>query len=410
MKILIVNTSDILGGAARAAYRLHKSLLAEGVDSRMLVQNKASDDWTVIGPSSKLQKGIGQIRPALDNMLTKLCRNKAKTLFSTSWLPFGGIVDKINSIDPDIVHLHWICGGMMTIEDIAKIRAPVVWSLHDMWAFTDGYHYDEAYDIYKDSCQNGVKSFLSNRVFSRKQKTYARKRDITIVGLSSWLNECSKNSELLKGKQHVNLPNPIDTGVFKAFNKKEARKLWNLPHNKKLILFGAMSAASDPRKGFGELREALCKLKGNNNIELVVFGSSEPEESLNFGFKIHYLGSLLDDISLVSLYSAVDVVVVPSTQENLSNVIMESLSCSTPVVGFKIGGNSDMIDHKGNGYLARAFDTVDLKCGIEWVLNNPQYEEICINAKEKVLVKFDSSLVAKKYVNLYESTLSKSKF
>ena len=220
MKILIVNTSDIQGGAARAAYRLHKSLLSKGVDSQMLVQNKSSDDWTVMGPDSKVQKGMGKIRPTLDSIPIKLYKNKTKTLFSPSWLPFGGIVNKINKINPDIVHLHWVCGGMMTIEDTAKIKAPIVWSLHDMWAFTDGCHYDEAYDICKNGCQSESNFFLSNRVFKRKQKTYTKKDDMTIVGLSNWLNECSKNSELLKDKKHINLPNPIDTNIFKPFEEK----------------------------------------------------------------------------------------------------------------------------------------------------------------------------------------------
>jgi glycosyltransferase involved in cell wall biosynthesis len=410
MKILIVNTSDIQGGAARAAYRLHKSLLSKGVDSQMLVQNKSGDDWTVMGPDSKVQKGMGEIRPTLDGIPIKFYKNKTKTLFSPSWLPFGGIVNKINKINPDIVHLHWVCGGMMTIEDIAKIKAPIVWSLHDMWAFTDGYHYDETYDICKNGCQSESNFFLSNRVFKRKQKTYTKKDDMTIVGLSNWLNECSKNSELLKDKKHINLPNPIDTNIFKPFDKKKARELWGLSHDKKLILFGAMDAASNPRKGFKELSGALRKLEKNNNIELIVFGSNKPEKSLNFGFKIHYLGVLSDDVSLVSLYSAADVMIVPSVQENLSNAIMESLSCSTPVVGFDVGGNSDMIDHKSNGYLAKPFDVVGLKCGIEWVLSNAQYDKVCLNAREKVLTKFNSTLVARKYMDLYESILNKEKF
>lgn len=410
MKILIVNTSDIQGGAARAAYRLHKSLLSKGVDSQMLVQNKSSDDWTVMGPDSKVQKGMGKIRPTLDSIPIKFYKNKTKTLFSPSWLPFGGIVNKINKINPDIVHLHWVCGGMMTIEDIAKIKAPIVWSLHDMWAFTDGYHYDETYDICKNGCQSESNFFLSNRVFKRKQKTYTKKDDITIVGLSNWINKCSKNSELLKDKRHVNLPNPIDTNIFKPFDKKKARELWGLPHNKNLILFGAMDAASDPRKGFRELSGALRRLEKNNNIELIVFGSNKPKKPLNFGFKIHYLGVLSDDVSLVSLYSAADVMIVPSVQENLSNAIMESLSCSTPVVGFDVGGNSDMINHKSNGYLAKPFDVVDLKCGIEWVLSSAQYDKVCLNARETVLAKFNSILVVRKYMDLYESILNKDKF
>jgi glycosyltransferase involved in cell wall biosynthesis len=121
------------------------------------------------------------------------------------------------------------------------------------------------------------------------------------------------------------------------------------------------------------------------------------------------MGHLHDDISLTTLYSAADVMIVPSLQENLSNAIMESLACATPVVGFDVGGNSDMIVHQKNGYLAKPFDTEDLANGIEWVLNNEDYEELCQNAREKVLKEFDSVVVAKKYIELYSEILDTKK-
>ena len=135
MKTLIVNTTDIQGGAARAAYRLHKALLGQNVDSQMLVQSKSSDDFTVIGPQSKVQKAFGNLRPTLDSLSVRKYKDRTKTLFSPNWVPFSNVVDKINNINPDIVHLHWIAGGMLRIEDFTKIKAPIVWSLHDMWAF-----------------------------------------------------------------------------------------------------------------------------------------------------------------------------------------------------------------------------------------------------------------------------------
>jgi len=410
MKILIINTSDIQGGAARAAYRLHKSLLAQSIDSQMLVQSKSSDDFTVVNEDKKLRKYFNKLRPVIDSIPVRFYKGRTKTLFSTSWFGFSNIVDKINEINPDIVHLHWICGGMMTVEDIAKIKAPIVWSLHDMWAFTGGCHYDEECKGYEKSCGNckvlgSKEKDLSRKIFNRKRKAFEAKKDITIVGLSSWIHECSKSSTLLKEKKHRNLPNPIDTNIFKPFDKEKSRELWSLPKDKKLVLFGAMGATSDPRKGFEELSEAMQKLDKNQDIEFVVFGSSEPKESQNFGFKTHYLGYLHDDVSLVTLYSSVDVMMVPSLQENLSNAIMESLSCGTPVVGFDIGGNSDMIEHKTTGYLAKPFDATDLKYGIEWVLNNKNYDKLYKNAREKILKEFDSKIVAQKYIKLYKEIL-----
>lgn len=162
---------------------------------------------------------------------------------------------------------------------------------------------------------------------------------------------------------------------------------------------------NNPRKGFTELSNAMDKLT-SKDIEFVVFGSSKPQNAPDLGFKTHYLGNLHDDVSLVTLYSAVDVMIVPSLQENLSNAIMESLSCGTPVVGFDVGGNIDMIEHKNTGYLAKPFDATDLKEGIEWVLNNPNYDELCVNAREKVMREFDSVVVAGKYISLYKKVLN----
>ena len=407
MKILIVNANDTVGGASRAAYRLHRSLLSKGVDSKMLVQNKKSNSHTIISTKSKIRETlINPFRPALDYILMKFYG--AKTLFSSSYLPFSEIIKQINQINPDIVHLHWITGGMMTIEDMAKINAPIVWSLHDMWAFTDGHHYDETYNICKNYCGDEPKNFLSDKVFNRKKKTYERIGNMTIIGLSRWMRDCAKNSILLKDKQHLNLPNPIDTSIFKPFNKNESRKLWNLPQDKKLVLFGAMGATDDPRKGFLELSDALHRMT-LSGVEFVVFGSEEPKIPPDFRFKAHYLGKLKDDVSLAKLYSAVDVMIVPSLQENLSNTIMESLACATPVVGFDIGGNSDMIDHQQNGYLVKPFNTIDLKNGIEWVLNCDSFDELCNNAREKVLINFDSIIVAKQYIKLYQRILDDRK-
>ena len=410
MKILIVNTSDLEGGAARASYRLHKSLLAIHVDSKMLVQNKSSDDFTVIAETSKLRKGFNKLRPTIDSLPIGFFKERTKTLFSPSWFGFSNIVDQINEMNPDIVHLHWICGGMMTIEDIARIKAPIVWSLHDMWAFTGGCHYDEECQGYEKECGNckvlgsDKENDLSKKIFKRKQKAFTQKKDITIVGISNWLNECSKNSTLLKDKNHINLPNPLDTNIFKPFDKEKARELWGLPKDKKLVLFGAMGATSDPRKGFYELMESLEKIE-DSKVELVIFGSERCEDTKDLGFNVYYLGQLYDDVSLVTLYNSVDVMIVPSLQENLSNAIMESLACGVPVVGFDIGGNADMIDHERNGYLAKPFSTIDLAFGIEWVLNNYNYKILCQNARNKVLNNFDSVILAEKYIELYKSIL-----
>ena len=411
MKILIVNNSDIIGGAARAAYRLHRALLANGVESQMLVQFKHSDDYTVQSYiKSFWQKIVMKIGLITETFVVRQYKEKSKTLFSPSWVGFNKVIDEINKINPDVVHLHWVCGGMIKIEDFAGIKAPIVWTLHDNWAFTGGCHIMWECEKYKSSCGacprlgSDKENDLSRKIFNRKQKTFSKLPNMVIVGLSKWLEKCAKESSLFRNNKIINLPKLMNTMVFKPFDKKQARGLWNLPQNKKLVLFGAMSATSDINKGFKELTESLG-LINDENIEFVVFGSSEPKEKEPFEMKTHYLGHLNDEMSMVTLYSAVDVMVVPSLQEAFGQTATESMACGTPVVAFAHTGLLDIVEHKKTGYLAKSFQRQDLATGIEWVLNTDNYNELCVNGREKIVREFDSSVVANEYIRLYDELL-----
>ncbi|MBU4468618.1 MAG: glycosyltransferase family 4 protein [Candidatus Omnitrophica bacterium] len=410
MKILIINANDLKGGAARAAYRLNKSLQKIGVNSQMLVQDKTGVDCTVLGPETRYKKIVANIRPRLNQAPVKLYKKRLQIPFSPAWVPFSDIVSRIKKIDPDIVHLHWITGGMVRIEDIAKINKPIIWSLHDMWAFTGGCHYDNNCGKYESECafcpvlNSGKKKDLSNRIFNQKKRIYKKIKNLTIVGLSRWLTNCVDRSVLLSSRKVINIPNPINTEIFCPVEVKTAREILGLPLDKKLILFGADSI-TDYLKGFKELSKALDKIK-KTDVEIIVFGSGELNTPKQFKFPTHYIGQLSDDISLKILYNASDVTILPSLQENLSNVVMESLSCGTPTVAFNIGGNSDMIEHQVNGYLADPFSTDDLTKGIDWVLYNPEYETLKQNARKKVLQQFEMVKVAQQYKELYESILA----
>ena len=248
------------------------------------------------------------------------------------------------------------------------------------------------------------KNDLSKKVFTRKKKAYAIKNNLTIVGVSNWITECSKSSTLLKDKNHKNIPNPVETNIYKPFDQIKARELWNLPKNKKLVLFGSVQATSDINKGFKELCDAIGELS-YTDLEFVVFGSNRPQSGIDLKYKTHYLGTLTDDVSLVTLYSAVDVMVVPSLQESFGLTAAESMACGTPVVAFGATGLLDIVDHKKNGFLAKPYISEDLACGIKWVLNTSKYDEISLNAREKVLKKFDVKVVVKQYLALYNSIL-----
>jgi glycosyltransferase involved in cell wall biosynthesis len=411
MKILIVNTHDISGGAARAAHRLHCALKRHGVDSTMLVQYKSSDDPTIVGPRRNFSKAAAIIRPMVDTLPTNLYKKESLTAFSPAWWPNGRLLRDVMRLNPDIVHLHWIAAGFVRIEDLPAIRKPIIWTLHDMWPFTGGCHYDTGCGRYCHGCGRcpvlGSKrrQDLSSWTFQRKYRAYSRMRNLTVVGLSRWIADSAKASPLLGARRVVHLPNPIDTKCYHRVDKPTARRLWGLPLDKKLILFGAPKATSDPRKGWKELRNSLSLLK-LNDAEFVLFGAGRPDNVPDLGIAGHYVGKLNDDVSMVTLYSACDVLVMPSRQENLSNVILESLSCGTPVIAFRVGGNGDMVEHRLNGYLAEPFDVADMAKGIEWALEDQaRWQALSWNARQKAERDFDSRPVAAQYLDLYQMVL-----
>lgn len=410
MKILIVNTYDIHGGAARAAYRLHTALQSIGIESKMLVQFKDGCDDAVLGPETKIQKAMGVLRRFLCNLPVKAYKRRNGTTFSLASIPHLSLASKINSADADLVHLHWLADGMMSIEDFGRIRKPIVWTLHDMWAFTGGCHYDGGCGKYVYACGacpvlcSLKKADLSSRVFRRKVRTFSGLEEMTVVGVSRWLANIAQTSALLKNRPIINLPNPIDTQTFRPYEKAAAKSMISLPRDKKVILFGAMNATSDRRKGFSLLSQALYQMQ-SKDVELAVFGTRRPQDEPDFGFPTHYLGRIYDDYFLPIVYSAADVLVVPSLQENLSNVVMEGLACGTPVVGFNVGGNPDMIDHGANGYLAEPNHQNDLARGIDWVLCHLAPHELSQRARRKALDNFDAKRVAQNYLGLYKAVL-----
>ncbi|CAN2038983.1 Glycosyltransferase [Candidatus Magnetomoraceae bacterium gMMP-15] len=412
MKSLLINTTDISGGAARAAFRLHQGLGQIGAESSMLVQNKISDLKNIAGPTSMLEKIYAKLKPHLDRIPLYFYNNRQETPYNLQWIP-DFIQPSLNKLNPDIVHLHWICGGFIKIESLARINKPIVWTLHDMWAFTGGCHYSGECHNYCQSCgqcpqlsSQNIKN-ISHWVWNRKQKVY-NNLDLTVVTLSQWMTECVKNSSLFKNIRVKLIPNGLNLQQYKPIDKSLARELLNLPHDKKLILFGAMRATSDKRKGFQYLQPALQKLSANfmQDMEIIVFGSSKPENPPDFGFPSHYLGVFHDDISLALLYSAADVFIAPSVEDNLPNTVLESIACGTPCVAFNIGGMPDMIDHKINGYLANPFEIEDLAQGISWVLKDSErHQKLCHNARQKAEKEFSQELQAKRYLELYQEIL-----
>ncbi|MDZ8239679.1 MAG: glycosyltransferase family 4 protein [Nostoc sp. ChiQUE01a] len=410
MKLLLINYSDINGGASRAAYRLHKGLQNIGVNSQILVQEKYGDDKTVFASQLRLSQGIARSKLTFDALPLKFYRQRTKTTLSLQWLP-DRVVSKVTQINPDIINLHWINSAFMQIESIAKLKRPIVWTIHDMWAFTGGCHYSGECDRYTASCGScpqlgSTRNWdLSHWVWQRKTKAW-RDLNLTIISPSVWLAKCAKSSSLFKDLRIEVIPNGLDTQVYRPIQKSIARQLLNLPQDKQLILFGSLQATSDRRKGFHLLQAALQELSisgWKDKLEVVIFGASQPEKPPNFGLKSHYLGTFNDDLSLALVYSIANVFVLPSIEENLANTVMEAIACGTPTVAFNIGGMPDMIEHQKNGYLAQPFKVEDLAKAIAWVLEDEdRNNKLSYFARQKAEQEFTIATQAHHYLSLFQ--------
>lgn len=417
MNVLLASSHDIDGGAARAAYRLHQGLQQIGVSSQMLVQAKTSGDPSVIAPRTQIAQGIAKARLTFDAMPLKRYKHRQATTFSVQWLP-DKTASQIHQLNPDVVNLHWVNDAFVQIESIAKLNRPIVWSLHDMWAFTGGCHYTDQCDRYTKSCgscpqlQSQKTQDLSRSVWQRKVKAW-RSADLTIVALSQWLANCARSSSLFQDLRIEVIPNGIDTTRYRPINQTFAREVLGLPQDKHLALFGATAGTSDPRKGFHLLQPALQSLAQSgwgDSLELVIFGANRPPHPPEFGMNVHYLGTFRDDLSLSLLYSAADVFILPSTQENLANTIMEAMACGTPCVAFEIGGMPDLIEHQKTGYLAQPYWIDDLATGIAWTIENiDRQQQLSSRSREKVEQEFTQARQAHRYRSLFEELQSEWK-
>jgi glycosyltransferase involved in cell wall biosynthesis len=371
----------------------------------MLVRAKQSKDKTVIDSQYLLTK----LGPRANSIPLTGYGNRHHSMFSAQWFP-DALVQQVNDLNPDIVHLHWVCNGFLKIESLPQLKKPIVWTFHDMWSFTGGCHYSLECDRYTNCCgscpQLGSKRNwdLSRWVWNRKAHSW-KNLDLTIVTPSEWLAKCAQASSLFQGYRVEVIANGLDTQVYKPIDRASAREILNLPQDKKIILFGAGSSSSDPRKGFNFLLMALEKLAqqdGNDRLELAIFGDSSSHSEFPAKLKVHHLGQLNDDLSLAISYSAADIFVAPSIQDNLPNTVMEALACGTPCVAFNLGGMPDMIQHQSNGYLSKTFEVEDLVKGIEWVLAEQHHPLLSANARETVLRKFNFINQAKQFSYLYE--------
>jgi glycosyltransferase involved in cell wall biosynthesis len=408
LKVFAVNESDAVGGAARAAARIHRALRQRGVESTLWVERPVTGDKTVEAVPGEAAKVMRTLRPLAGHLARRVLRTPNPVLHSAAVLP-SSWPDRLNRAEVDVVHLHWICGEMMSVEDIGRIRKPIVWSLHDMWPFCGAEHYtdDSRWESGYESSNRppGERGLDLNR-WTWRRKRRAWSRPMHIAAPSQWLANCAKRSALMRDWPVSVIPNPIDANAWEPVDKPLARRLLGLPADGHLLAFGAMGGGRDPRKGLDLLVGALRQLNGSAALRLVVFGQSEPREVPEFGCPVHYTGHLHDDVSLRLLYSAADALVIPSRQDNLPNTGVEALACGVPVIAFDTGGLPDIVQHQTTGWLARAFDAIDLAEGIRWTLSNDERRaELGRRAREAACRRFSPATVADQYVHLYEQVL-----
>jgi len=417
MKILHINKSDKVGGASVAAMRLVKAQRAIGLDSQILVQ-EAQTDFEFVHQTSHTQfkKKLNFLRLALEKLYYWPHELSPEKRFVYSMANTGENIHNHPLVkEADIIHLHWFNQGFLSLKSLRKLARNkiIVWTLHDMWAFTGGCHYSESCEKYMDECTNclfikGTKvKDKSNTIFYRKKQVFENGKWHFITP-SFWLKNLADQSSLIRQFKVENLPNAIDLDIFRPMDKKKARNELNLPLNKKIILFGAMNV-NDSRKGMSYFIKALEYLQSQNienQIALAIFGKSNAEILKKLPFTTYHLGMIENELKMATIYQAVDTFVIPSLEDNLPNTVVESHASGLPVVAFDNSGLSEMIHHEEDGYLAHYLSSEDLAVGIRWVLFEADYSNLAKNARINAEINYEQKDVANKHLHYYEEILA----
>lgn len=413
MKILHIVAGELHFGAARGAYWLHEGLnKEEGISSVILTNARYTRSYNLVYSyvSSKKSLYISKIKTHLDKYIIKCYPNREDKLFSTGF--FGYDITKSPFYkEADIIHLHWINGGLLKIKSLVKVDKPIVWTLRDMWPFTGGCHYSMDCDNYLSQCGNcpvlnsNKENDLSRKVFLNKSK-YLPKH-IHLVGISNWISGEARRSLLFRDYRITTIFNSIDTDIFKSIPKSEARKRLSIKTTKKIILSGSIDLNA-VYKGFTLFLESL-KYLDKNKYMLCFFGKVNETQIAQIDFEYLNFGFIKDIKKLNLIYSSADVFVFPSIMEAFGKTIVESMASGTPVVCFDSTGPKDIVDHKVNGFRAKPNDPQNFAEGIEWILENDDYDFLMKSAKHTAKEKFDNSKVTKEYKRLYEKILNEYK-
>lgn len=412
IRVLHLSVADARGGATIAAYRLHRAMVEDGVDSRMLVCRKYTDDPTVTQLITEPR--ADRLRKVLTRAILGTHRTGNPVIRSLNVLPTG-VHRIINRMAGDIVQMHWVNADTISIGEMARLNKQVVWTLHDMWAFSGAEHYHLPNDPerYSEGYRTDNRPFhesgwdLNRSVWDYKRLRWRSAR-FAIVCPSRWLAECARRSVIFGGSDVHRIPNPVDLSVYRPLPKSEARAAFGLPQDRRLILFGALYATTDRRKGFHHLQKALSVLRtlvGSEFCDLVVMGATRRVPEQIEGFRVHSLGRLEDDKSIVLGHNVADVSVLPSETDNLPNAVTEATSCGVPCVGFNIGGMPDMVAHMETGFLATPYAAEELAAGIRWVLHQDP-NALSTRVRTRAVDMHSPSRCVERYLDLYRPLLA----
>ena len=413
MKILQLSTFDTRFGAAIAARRLHEALLASGEESDFLVSEKQGEFPRTQAAYSGVGKLLARARHRLDIFPLKFYPLRSYSDFSPNWVS-SNLPDRIDRLRPEVVHLHWCLNDFVPTPILPRLGRPLIWTFHDMWAFTGGCHYSSGCDRYHVECggcpvlKSTNTNDLSHWLWRQKKEAYRKvRKSLQIICPSTWMAGLARNAPLLEGIPVHVVPNPINTQSFKPAGKKENRRLFGLPEEGPLLLMGAPSNA-DRRKGFDLLNEALQHYAQQPNAQplgLVMLGPKVDVVAAKSGrLTVWNIDFVHQEPRLAALYNAVDAVALPSREENLSNTLAEALCCGTPCLTFDIGGNADLISHQINGFMAPAGDTVGMAAGLTWILGNLGEEKRdSISKLARAKVSYES--LAPTFLDIYSTAL-----
>ncbi|MBQ8866624.1 MAG: glycosyltransferase [Bacteroidaceae bacterium] len=415
MRVLIVNTSECTGGAAVAANRLTEALNNHGVKAKMLVRDKQTDSITTasLPPSWRLRWNFLWERFVIwwKNGLRR------KNLFAVSIANSGTDITRLPEFrEADIIHLHWVNQGMLSLKGIRRILAsgkPVVWTMHDMWPCTGICHHARECNGFHDACgQCWLLSFpkdkdLSHRVFLKKQQVYAEGR-LHMVAVSHWLQQQVQQSALTRDIPSSVIPNTLSLQKFHIREKTKARRQLGLPTDRCIILFGA-ARIDDPIKGFPTLLKAIGHLLSNGfykkeELHLAFFGKIKFPDAVLHHIPVEYtdLGWVNDSDTLSAIYSAADTTVCASLYETFGQTLIEAQACGCLPVSFGNSGQADIIRHRENGYLAQAYSVEDLAAGIHWAFTEGKEHISPETMRNEVVHKYAGDVVASQYIQLYE--------